>query len=168
MPQFKVDAGRSKLTVSARSSIHDTNTEWTSIKGTVDADATTLVEAGATASFEVDMSDFDAGDWLKNRKLKKDMDVGRHPTATFNLTELRDVTKKEDGSFEATAIGKLDWRGRSVTLTIAGKGSIDDDGVDASGTFELDIRDLGMKPPKVLMFKVEPVVAVEVTLRAVK
>ncbi len=52
-------------------------------------------------------------------------------------------------------------------MEIAGKGSIDDSGVDATGTFSLDIRDLGMKPPKFLMFRVEPEVTVEVTLRAV-
>lgn len=166
MRQYKVDTGRSQLMVCARSSIHDTNTKWTRISGQVVTDAATLVEKGATASFEVDMRDFDAGDWLKNRKLKKDMDVGRYPTAKFELTELRDVKQQDDGSFVATAIGTLTWRGRSVALEIAGKGSVDAGGIDATGTFELDIRDLGMKPPKILMFKVDPEVSVEVTLRA--
>ena len=166
MPQYKLKAGHSKMLVRARSNIHDTTTEWTKITGYMDVDAATLVEVGATATFEVDMTQFDAGDWLKNRKLRKDMELGRYPTATFQLTELRDVSKQDDGSFIATAIGKLDWRGRSVSLEIAGKGSIDDDGVSATGTFELDIRDLGMKPPKILMFKVEPTVTVEVTLSA--
>ncbi len=166
MPQYKVETGRSELQIRARSSIHDTNAKWTKIAGDVEADAATLAETGATAKFQVDMTAFDAGDWLKNRKLKKDMDVDRYPTATFELTELRDVNKQDDGSFVATAIGTLAWRGRSVTLEIAGKGNIDGNGVDATGTFDLDIRDLGMKPPKILMFKVEPEVTVEVTLRA--
>lgn len=166
MPRYTVDTARSELLVRARSSIHDTNTKWTAVSGHVEADAATLEQAGATASFEVDMSEFDAGDWLKNRKLRKDMDVGRYPTATFTLNELRDVGKQDDGSFVATAIGTLDWRGKRVTLEIAGKGTIDAGGVAATGTFDLDIRDLGMTPPKFLMFKVEPEVTVEVTLRA--
>jgi len=38
---------------------------------------------------------------------------------------------------------------------------------DATGTFELDIRTLGLQAPKVLMFKVQDEVTVEITLRGV-
>lgn len=166
MPSYNVDTGRSQLVVRARSSIHDTNTTFTKISGTVQADSATLEDTGATASFQVDMGSFDAGDWLKNRKLKKDVDPGRYPTATFELSELRDVKRNDDGSFAAKAVGTLAWRGRNVTLEVAGKGTMDDNGIDATGTFDLDIRELGMEPPKFLMFKVDPEVTIEVTLRA--
>lgn len=166
MPSYNVDTGRSQILVRARSSIHDTNTTFSKISGRVEADGDTLEETGATASFSVDMGAFDAGDWLKNRKLKKDMDPGRYPTATFELTELRDVKREDDGSFVARAVGTLAWRGRSLTVEVAGKGTLDDSGIDATGTFDLDIRELGMEPPKILMFKVEPEVTIEVTLRA--
>ena len=59
-----------KLTVKARSSVHDTTTVWDHITGDVEASADAIETA--TATFSVDMTKFDAGDFLKNRKLRKD------------------------------------------------------------------------------------------------
>lgn len=152
-----------KLIVKARSSVHDTVTTWSVVRGDVDADPDTLATAGATAKFTVDMTQFDAGDWLKNRKLRKDFDMDAHPQATFELTKVKDVVR-DAGGFTATAEGILRWRGKEVPLVIAGKGSLDDRRVTASGQFELDIRHLGLSAPRFLMFKMSDEVAVEVTL----
>src|SRR5688500_5582689 len=103
MSTYRVETARSTLTVRARSSIHDTTTTWSAITGTAEADPATLETAGATASFQVDMTVFDAGDWLKNRKLRKDLDVEHHPRATIEVRRLRDVVRTEGGRFRATA-----------------------------------------------------------------
>lgn len=163
MPRYAVAAG-SQLVVKARSSIHDTKTVWSKITGEVTADRATLATDGAQATFEVDMTAFDAGDFLKNRKLRKDFAMDAHPRATFTLKALRDV-KGDGGRFRATAEGVLAWRGREVPLTIAGEGTLDDGGLAATGKFELDIKVLGLSAPRFLMFKVEDEVAVEVTIR---
>lgn len=161
--RYQVGSG-SKLVVKARSSIHDTTTTWSAIRGDVVADPDTLATAGATATFRVDMTQFDAGDWLRNRKLKKDFELDVHHEATFELTAVRDVVR-DGAEFTATAEGVLRWRGREVPLTIAGKGTLDAGGLAATGTFELDIRRLGLSAPRFLMFKMEDEVTVEVTLR---
>ena len=167
MPSYKVDSGGSKLVVSATSSIHDSNTVWDKIAGTVAIeDIDKLSELGATANFSVDMTSYDAGDWLRNRKLKKDLDLGSHPTATFALAGLRDVERKDDGTFVATAEGTLRWRGREVPLAIAGSGTIDAHVIAATGRFDMNITDVGMKAPRFLMIKREETVTVEVTLLA--
>ena len=154
--------GAGKLTVKARSSVHDTTTVWDKITGTVDADANAIEQAKAT--FSVDMTKFDAGDFLKNRKLRKDFEMDSHPTATFTLTRVSDVVR--DGSkFTAKAEGTLAWRGKSVVLTLSGQGTLDDKHVEAKGTFELDIRKLGLSAPRFFMFKMEDEVTVEVTVR---
>ena len=67
----------------SRSSVHDTTTVWDKVSGNIDADPDAIETAKAT--FTVDMTSFDAGDWLKNRKLRKDFDMDAHPTATFTL-----------------------------------------------------------------------------------
>lgn len=162
MSRYVVGAG-SSLVVKARSSIHDTKTVWSKVAGEVSADAATLGTAGAVATFTVDMTAFDAGDFLKNRKLRKDFDMEAHPQATFTLTALRDVTG-DGGRFRATALGVLRWRGREVPLEVAGEGTLDGQRLAAVGRFELDIKRLGLTAPRVLMFKVEDEVAVEVTL----
>jgi polyisoprenoid-binding protein YceI len=160
--RYRVTGGT--LTVQARSRVHDTTTVWSQIAGEVDADPDTLATAGATAKFTVDMTAFDAGDFLKNRKLRKDFDLAGHPNATFELRAVRDVVR-EGASFTATAEGVLAWRGKQVALVLKGRGTLDAMSVSANATFELDIRTLGLSAPRFLMFKVEDEVTVAVAIR---
>jgi polyisoprenoid-binding protein YceI len=162
MPRYSVGAG-SSLTVQARSTIHDTKTVWSSVSGEVTADPATLATTGAIATFTVDMTVFDAGDFLRNRKLRKDFDMDGNPRAVFTLTGLRDVVG-EGGRFRAKADGVLRWRGREVPLVVDGEGTLDGGKLAATGMFELDIRKLGMSAPRFLMFKMEDEVKVKVTL----
>jgi polyisoprenoid-binding protein YceI len=159
--RYRVTSGT--LTVQARSRIHDTTTVWSKISGEIDADPETLATAGATARFEVDMTVFDAGDFLRNRKLRSDFALAAHPTGRFQLTGVRDVVR-QGATFTATAEGVLDWRGRKLELVLSGQGRLDDMGVSATATFELDIRDLGLSAPRFLMFKMEDQVTVAVTI----
>ena len=158
--KYRVDAG--KLTVQARSKLHDTTTVWDKVSGDVEADANAIEAARAT--FAVDMTSFDAGDWLKNRKLKKDFDMEAHPKATFELRSVKDVVR-DGAKFTATAEGVLRWRGKEVVLTLAGRGTVDDVRVEATATFELDIKKLGLAAPRFLMIKMEDEVSVEVSVR---
>ncbi len=160
--KYRIDSGR--LVVKARSSVHDTTTVWDKVSGDVEADAETLATSGAVATFAVDMTSFDAGDWLKNRKLRKDFAMDDHPRATFTLGKLTDVVR-DGAAFTATAEGVLRWRGKDVVLALAGRGTLDASCVTASATFELDIKRLGLTAPKLFMFKVDDEVSVEVSVR---
>jgi polyisoprenoid-binding protein YceI len=162
VPKYRVGAG-SKLVVKARSPVHDTSTVWSAVSGDVEADAATLATTGATGTFAVDMTAYDAGDFLKNRKLRKDFDLDSHPRATFELVRVRDVVG-EGGRFKATAEGVLRWRGKEVPVVVAGEGTLDATRLTARGTFDLDIRTLGLSAPRFLMIKMEDEVSVEVTL----
>ena len=162
--RYRVAAGT--LTVQARSRVHNTTAVWNKLTGDVTADPDTLATAGAAARFEVDMTAFDAGDFLKNRKLRSDFDLARYPTASFELASVRNVVRAGP-TFTATADGVLAWRGRKVGLVLEGRGTLDDMTVSASATFELDIRTLGLSAPRFLMFKVEDEVTVAVEIRGV-
>ena len=167
MPRYSIGSG-SRVQVKARSTIHDTTTTWDRITGDVEASPDTLATEGAKARFAVDMTKFDAGDWLKNRKLRSDFEMDAHPEAIYEVRAVRDV-KREPGSdrFTATADGVLRWRGREVALTIQGEGTMTATSIDAKGTFDLDIKQLGLRAPRFLMIKMEDEVSVEVTLRGV-
>lgn len=154
----------SRVVVTARSSVHDTETVWSSMSGHIEVDPEDL-EAGADAEISVDMAKFDAGDWLKNRKLKKDLDVARHPTALFRLTGLSGIEDQGDKT-AASATGKLSWRGHEVEIEASGSAKIDSSSIEATARFEFDVREVGVKPPKILMLKVEEIVSVVVELRA--
>jgi polyisoprenoid-binding protein YceI len=160
--RYQVQAGT--LTVQARSRLHNTTTEWNKISGEVTADPETLATAGATARFAVDMTAFDAGDFLKNRKLRSDFDLAGHPTASFELVRVTNVVR-EGTTFSAIAEGVLGWRGKSVELVLTGRGTLDAMALSASATFELDIRRLGLSAPRFLMFKIEDEVTVAVAIR---
>ena len=112
------------------------------------------------------MTAFDAGDFLKNRKLRKDFALDAHPRASFVLTALRGV-ERTGPAFTATAVGTLEWRGKRVELTLSGRGTLDPMAMEARATFELDIRWLGLAAPKFLIFKVEDEVTVDVAIRGV-
>lgn len=157
---YAIASGR--LTVKARSSVHDTTTTWDKVTGTVDADPDAIEAASAT--FTVDMTSFDAGDWLKNRKLRKDFDMDAHPSATFTLERVSDVQRDGD-RFTARAHGTLRWRGKEVALELAGQGTLDRERVEARAAFALDIKRLGLSAPKFFVFKMEDEVTVEVTVR---
>ena len=158
--RYAISSG--KLTVKARSSVHDTTTVWDKITGDVDASPEAIEAAKAT--FTVDMTKFDAGDFLKNRKLRKDFDMDQHPTATFTLQRVSDVVR--DGTkFTAKAEGTLRWRGKEVVLVLTGQGTLDNARVEAKATFELDIKRLGLSAPKFFVFKMEDEVTIEVSVR---
>ena len=158
--KYAVSSG--KLTVKARSSVHDTTTAWDKVSGSVDADPDAIEQAKAT--FTVDMTSFDAGDWLKNRKLRKDFAMDEHPTATFTLDRVSDV-QRDGNKFTAKAHGTLRWRGKELVLEMAGQGTLNRDRLDARASFTLDIKRLGLQPPKFFMFKMEDEVSVEVSVR---
>jgi len=160
--KYRISTG--SLTVQARSRVHNTTAVWNLVTGVVEADPATLATAGATAKFEVDMTAFDAGDFLKNRKLRSDFELARYPTATFELTSVRDVAGS-GGAFTARATGVLAWHGRQVELVLAGRGTLDAMTVSASAQGALDIRTLGLAAPRFLMFKVEDEVTVAVEIR---
>ena len=160
--KYRVEGG--KLKVEARSRVHDTTTTWDKISGEVEADPEAIEKA--TATFTVDMTSFDAGDWLKNRKLRKDFDMDGNPRATFTLRKVSEVVR--DGSkFTAKAEGTLAWRGKEVALVLSGSGSLDGARLEATGTFVLDIRQLGLSAPRFFMIKMEDEVAVDVSVKGV-
>jgi polyisoprenoid-binding protein YceI len=158
----KYSIASGKLTVKARSSVHDTTTVWDKVTGEVDADPDAIEAAKAT--FSVDMTKFDAGDFLKNRKLRKDFDMEGNPTATFTLERVSDVVRDGD-KFTAKAEGKLRWRGKEIVLVLAGHGTLTADRVEATATFPLDIKRIGLSAPKFFVFKMEDEVTIEVTVR---
>jgi polyisoprenoid-binding protein YceI len=163
MPRYTIDSQASTLVVTARSSVHNTDTSWRGISGTIDADLESLEEIAAEVA--VDMKTADAGDWLKNRKLRKDMDFDKHPEATMTIERLEDL-QREGTEVSATVHGTLKWRNREIAVVMSGSGSLGESELRAQGNFDIDVTQLGIKPPKVLMIKVDDVVSCKVSVVA--
>ncbi len=164
--RYTVDPAKSLVVVHARSSVHDTDARWTKLSGLVTVDPGDPA-AGAEARVVVDMREFDAGDRMKNWKLRGDIEPDKYPEAVFTLSKLEDVRAGGAAArFEAAALGSIAWRGRTASVRAQGGALITPDKIVAACKFELNVTHLGVKPPKVLMFKVDEVVLVEVTLEA--
>jgi hypothetical protein len=163
--KYAISPGKTEIVVTARSSVHDTTAKWRTMTGTIEVDPADPA-AGATAVLTVDMRDFDAGDKLKNWKLRGDIEPDKHPEAVFTLAGLREVKNLGGERFEAAAPGSIRWRGREAKITARGAATLTPGRIVAECRFELDVRDVGVKPPKILMLKVEEVVSVTVRLEA--
>jgi polyisoprenoid-binding protein YceI len=156
---------RGQVEVRARSPGQDTITRFSKLAGTIDFDPDDV--KSARAELTLDMRQFDAGDRLKNWKLKTDLEPDSYPTATFILARFQDIHEVTAGQFTATAVGQLKHRDATPTIHVKGMASVDRRSIDARVSFELDVRELGIFPPRFLMFRVEDVVLVQVALFAV-
>ena len=163
LTRYLVDPAKSLVVVHARSSVHDTDARWTRLTGTISVDPADP-GAGAEARVVVDMRELDAGDRMKNWKLRGDLEPDKYPEAVFTLAKLEDV--RTSARVEAAALGSIAWRGRTAQVKATGSAQITAASILATCKFELNVTHLGVKPPKVLMFKVDEVVLVDVTLVA--
>jgi hypothetical protein len=158
--RFAITRGEVKAV--ARSPVHDTVTRWPKVSGSVVVDPADPGE-GAALELAVDMTAFDAGDFLRNRKLRKDLELARHPEARFVLSALEDV-RDAGGSLRARARGQLRWRGTAIEIIADGAGRFVADGFSATAGFDLDVTRLGVVPPGLFGLRVADVVAVEVSI----
>ncbi len=165
MPPFIIDEKKSKLVVMARSKVHDTKLVWTGVTGSIDADLSDLV--ATTSDITVDMSTGDAGDWVKNRKLRKELDFDKNPSASFALESIGDLQHTGD-SVSATLNGKLSWRGKTIDVSVQTQGTLNESSLVVSGKFDIDMTTLGIKAPKVLMIKIDDVVNCEIAIHAAR
>jgi len=161
--KYKVQRGH--VEVKARAPGHDTVARFSKLDGTIDFDPDNP-QAGR-AELALDMRHLDAGDKLKNWKLKTDLEPDTYPTASFTLARFQDIHEVTAGQFTATALGQLRYRDKMPMIHVKGLAAVDRRSIDARTSFELDVRDLGIFPPRFLMFRVEDVVLVQVALFAV-
>jgi polyisoprenoid-binding protein YceI len=164
---YTIDSAASRVVATARSSVHDTEATLGPLTGTIEADLAALDQPGqVTLEIAVDLTAADGGDFLRTRKLRGEIDVRRYPEARFTLSRVVAMDRDPDGAFRATGAGVIAWRGRELEIRPEGSGALTEDGIDAAATFTLDIREFGVEPPKFLMLKVEPEVAVSVRIVA--
>ena len=163
MAHYVIDERQSKLVVMARSKVHDTEMIWKGITGSIDAKVDGLDSAKSEIS--VDMTTGDAGDWVKNRKLRKELNFDKNPKASFSLRSVEKLEQSEQ-AVSAQLQGELRWRGKTITVDCKTQGKVTQTGIEVTGTFDIDMTDLGITPPKVLMIKIDDVVNCTITIVA--
>ena len=168
MARYRIVPERSRVWIEARSSLHPIHTETEGLEGWLELD---LAAAGGpvdltvapSGHLELAVDRLTSGNPVEDRELRRRIDARRHPTIAGDLTLLQETGT--EGRYLVG--GDLTFMGTTRSY----KDQMTVEGVDArtvrlEGTSTFDIRDFGMAPPRILMFKVEPQVTVRVDLVA--
>ncbi len=168
MTRFRIDPGRSRVWIDARSNVHPIHTEAGGLQGWLELDVSDgQINLGKPQSgrLEFPVVSLTSGNRLEDRELHRRIDARRYTTITGDMKEI-----KAGGEQTPHLVsGDLTFRGVTRTyeheMTFEG---LDGDTVKVSGESTFDIRDFGMEPPRILLLKVQPDVTVRVEIVAEK
>ena len=160
MGRYRIVPERSWVQIRARSSLHPIDTRTDGLEGHLDLE---LLGAGRVnvgsqprGKLSLRVERLSSGNPLEDREMRRRIDARRHPTIEGELTGL-----EETGTGRYRVRGDLTFRG--VTRTYEEEMTLvapDGHSIELEGEATFDIRDFGMKPPRILMLKVEPEVRV--------
>ena len=105
-----------------------------------------------------------SGNAMQDREMRKLVDSVRFPKVAADLrsVELLSSPNRYRASGEITLAGRARSYGGEFTIANAGES------MTVDGELSLDIRDFGLKPPSLLILKVDPVLQVRLRLVARK
>ena len=167
MARYRIVPERSKVFISARSSLHPIDTRTDGLEGFLEVD---VLGGGrvnptvpATGHVSLPVARMSSGNPLEDRELRRRIDARRFPTIDGELTGMSETGR--DGRYLVQ--GAVTFKGATRTYEEEMMLSQDGDRVLLlSGESTFDIRDFGMDPPRILMLKVEPRVGVRVEIVA--
>jgi hypothetical protein len=146
-----------------RSTLHEARLRFSAVSGQLEleTDGDGAQITALHGEIAVDMRTLASGDRVLDWKIRGDLQPERWPAARFVV---RHATGELGGAL--VILGRLAWHDHELDLQISGRTSRQGDRLDASCAFALDMNALGIKPPRLLLLKAEPMVALEVTLVA--
>jgi hypothetical protein len=164
--RYTVLPADSWLTFEARSTLHPVHGKATQLDGFIDANwnATGLPAGTPPPRMHVEfpVEQLRSGNGVQDREMWKVVDSKRFPRVSADLRELHG--RSEPGRYAASGDVTLAGRSRRYEgeLSFAHEGDV----VTVEGALSIDIRDFGLKPPNLLIVKVDPVVKVHLHLVA--
>lgn len=166
LARYTVLPGDSWLTFEARSTLHPVHGKATQLDGFIEAgwDAAGLPLAAPAPRMHVEfpVEQLRSGNGVQDREMWKVVDSKRFPRIAADLRELG--VQAAPGRYGASGDITLAGRSRRYEgeLSFAHAGEL----VTVEGELSVDIRDFGLKPPSLLIVKVDPVVKVHLHLVA--
>jgi hypothetical protein len=167
--RYNFDPERSRVWIDAKSSLHPIHSESAGLEGFFEAE---LLGGGRinptitpNAHLELPIGLLSSGNPLYDREMRRRVDARRYPTITGDLVSM----KENGGDHRYLVEGELTFKGTKRMYEDEMKISFPDDGtMTLEGEHVFDIRDFGMDPPKILMLKVYPDVAVKIRIVATR
>lgn len=165
MPTYQIAPSRSRVWIEATTSVHPIQGEASGLTGTIEADLTDGNAALTTPPqlhFEMPIDALKSGNPLYDGEMQRRVDARRYPSITGDAT---DLTEMDSGRYQLR--GDLTFHG--VTRSVDGEINVqtqDEKTLVLEGKQTFDIREFGIQPPRILMLKVHPDVAVRVRIVA--
>lgn len=163
MSRFAIDSGMSRLTAKARSSLHPISYQ-APLSGHLDAgvtDGAFVTTEPITATLEVVLDELRSTDAHLDAELQRRLDIRRFPRASAVVHR---VDALGHDTYRLHAALTLHGTSRSLegTATVTLHGGR----LHATGSVRVDIRHFGIKPPSLLMLRVNPEVEITIDLVA--
>ena len=160
--RYAILPDRSRLQAEARSSLHPVRMETAGLGGYIDAEVCgSEVRLGPGARLELAVERLRSGNALLDSELHRRLEVGRYPRIEGELRTAQALSA-ERWRLE----GELTIHGvrRSMTVEVTVKAG--GDRIELAGEKNIDMRDFGLEPPKILFLRVDPQVRVRAHLVA--
>ena len=164
--RYEVSSSDSSLVVNARSTLHDVRASTAALTGYLsaswEADGRLATSPEPSMHVEFPLDSVRSGNAIQDREMLKMADARRFPKVAADLRSVEPVALP--ARYKATGDITLAGRSRSYSgeFSIARANG----GVTVEGELGVDIRDFGLKPPNLLILKVDPVLRVRLRLLA--
>jgi len=165
LARYRIDPRRSKLWAEARSSLHSIHVETDGFEGYVEVVAAEgRLQLALPTRVELDANLVKSGNGLVDRELENRLEVRKYRRVVGEVREVKPL----DGGTRFHLRGDLTLHGvtRSLEADVTLK-AIDDKTVQLEGGREIDMREFGLEPPKLFIFRVYPEIRIKVQLVAV-
>jgi hypothetical protein len=165
---YVVSSPKSSLTFEARSTLHTVRGKATGLSGQVACrvtpDGKIVTEPAPKMHVEFPVENLKTSNLLQDREVWKLIGNTGYACIAADLRELRPA----GGPNQYDAAGDITLAGRARRYN--GKLNIDDDGerLTIDGDLSVDIRDFGLRPPSLLVLRVDPLVKVRLWLVAAR
>jgi polyisoprenoid-binding protein YceI len=165
LARYKIDPKRSKLSAEARSSLHPIRVETDGFEGYVEAVAVEgRLQLGLPTHVELEANLLKSGNALVDRELENRLEVRKYRRVVGEVREVKPLASVTGYHIR----GDLTLHGvtRSLEADVTLK-AIDDKTIELEGARSIDMREFGLNPPKLFIFRVYPEVQIKVHLVAV-
>jgi polyisoprenoid-binding protein YceI len=166
--RYDIVPDRSEVWIDATSPIHPIQSHTRGLEGFVDLevhDGRLNLTVPPKGQMSLPVERLQSGNPLEDRELRRRIDARRYRTIDGRLLEVRETGTRT----RYLVRGDVTFKG--VTNTYEGEMTIDqvdDKTLTLEGRSTFDIREFGMEPPRILMLRVDPEVAVRVEIVAAR
>ncbi len=116
-----------------------------------------------TITFTLELSSLKTGIDVRDRHMREDLQVQTYPTAELRVPRTGLQSPAPGGEVKSTCHGALTLHGQTHDVTISYDAKRTG-GYDVAGSFQIDLRDYGIAPPKYLGVAVKPDVQIAAEL----